>query len=912
MTDPSPTPQVAADDRRAGGRSPRPAAPVLDTDLAFRLSSQLTQTLAWEIDPEIDAIAWSGDAIHILPIEPPTTLTGLYAVVHPDDVDHVIRTVTDWIEGGEMFDLEHRFWNEATGKTIWMRARGTKAPAADGSGLRLYGVAQDITEYRQREFDAELLSDIQVVLESTTDIFRAIDIISGKTAAHLGLSQVVAASVAQDEDRISLIHDYREPDSLARSVPPGARLSHLFSGDAIERLSRGEAIAIDDLADNGNPTYYGAIAGDGPRAHLLIPHRVEGKWINLVVAVSDEPRHWSRREIDLLATLTERVALRLEQIRVLREYRRSEDRYRTLFESIYEGFCICEVIEDDAGNPIDARFVEVNPAFARHSGLKNVVGRRISELVDRPEDFWSHLYTRVIRTGQPTSFTGPTELGGDRWFEAHAFPIGEGVNNLVAMLFIDITDRKLNEDAVRDSEARLRKAIEIDTIGIYFFRKDHSITEANDAFLRMSGYTRDDLHDGVLDAMVITPDEWMSHSLQAQEDLFGDRHMDPYEREFLRKDGSRMWGLVAGARVSHDEAVKYVIDVTGAKRMEQEQARLAAIVESAHDTILRLEPDGTIADANHAATLLYGYPMRELIGLNVVETAPSGRRREFEERYAALSQGREVPPWETVRRRNDGSEVQVEIRMSPIRNPVGAVIGCSELIRDVSERKRLAQAQEDFLAMASHDLRSPVTVLLGRAQLMRRRQAYDESGVQTIISQARRIERLTTDLQQVVHLESGQLELERSTVNLTAVARAAIDRLGSTAPGIDFHLRAPEAPVIGHWDRHRLSQVMDNLLNNAVKYSPAGGDITVEIESRDGQASLRVIDHGIGINPEDLANLFERFYRSREARQSAGLGLGLYISRVLLEAHGGSITATSIPGTETIFTVTLPQTGGDA
>src|SRR5699024_2068731 len=135
--------------------------------------------------------------------------------------------------------------------------------------------------------------------------------------------------------------------------------------------------------------------------------------------------------------------------------------------------------------------------------------------------------------------------------------------------------------------------------------------------------------------------------------------------------------------------------------------------------------------------------------------APPEYKEQFAEKYALIQCGEYVPAWETVRNGKNGRQLQVEIRMSPIRSPRGNVVGCSGIIRDVSERKRLEQAQEDFLAMASHDLKSPVTVLLGRAQLRQRRKSYDEVSVRTIIDQARRIERLATDLQHVVHIESG-------------------------------------------------------------------------------------------------------------------------------------------------------------
>src|SRR3712207_1057246 len=138
----------------------------------------------------------------------------------------------------------------------------------------------------------------------------------------------------------------------------------------------------------------------------------------------------------------------------------------------------------------------------------------------------------------------------------------------------DLTERRRTEEALRESEERLQRAIAIGTVGVIFFRADGQITEANDAFLRMSGYRREDLAEGLLRWDAMTPPEWMPHSLEAVEELQTTGRTTPYEKEYIRKDGSRWWGLFAATSLGEEEGVEFIVDITGRKRAEEERERL--------------------------------------------------------------------------------------------------------------------------------------------------------------------------------------------------------------------------------------------------------------------------------------------------------------------------------------------------
>jgi signal transduction histidine kinase len=226
-------------------------------------------------------------------------------------------------------------------------------------------------------------------------------------------------------------------------------------------------------------------------------------------------------------------------------------------------------------------------------------------------------------------------------------------------------------------------------------------------------------------------------------------------------------------------------------------------------------------------------------------------------------------------------------------------------------RDEAARFKEDFLSSAAHDLRSPLTVLLTQAQLLERRalrapsQPADLVGIRRLIDETRRLTHFVSELLDVGRIQEGNLITSRETVDLAALAREVCARYSTERN--PCRLEGHDS-LLGYWDQDRIRQMIGNLVENAVKYSPAGGSVRLRIWSEPGRACLLVEDHGIGIPTPDLPRLFARFHRGSNVddRRFAGLGLGLHISRAIAEQHGGSIEVASQPGQGTIFRVSLP------
>ena len=197
------------------------------------------------------------------------------------------------------------------------------------------------------------------------------------------------------------------------------------------------------------------------------------------------------------------------------------------------------------------------------------------------------------------------------------------------------------------------------------------------------------------------------------------------------------------------------------------------------------------------------------------------------------------------------------------------------VIQDITERRRLEQAQQDFIAMASHDLLGPVTVLRALAQLLQRRQSYDGTALDAILAQTTRLERMIADLRELVQVQDGNVPMRRTPVDRCHLVAAATERVRVQGTGYRLRLDLPAYPLIGAWEGDRLGQVLDNLLGNAVKYSPPDGEILMRLEVHADEVRVRVSDQGPGIPAALLPPLFERFSRGEHDAEHRGLGLGL-------------------------------------
>ena len=626
--------------------------------------------------------------------------------------------------------------------------------------------------------------------------------------------------------------------------------------------------------------------------------------------------------------------------------RESEERYRGLFTSIDDGFCVVEVLYDDADRAVDYRFLEVNPAFEKHTGLTGAVGRTMRELVPDIEQRWIDIYDRVVRTGEPAEAEDHAAAMG-RWFDVSAARVGGDGSRRVAVLFKDTTAAKTAEAALRQSEARLRETTDAIAQIIWTSRPNGDIDYYNKRWYDFTGLTDDGTIGDASWAAVPHPED-----VPRIQDVWGRavRTGEDFEMEFrLRgKDGQYRWQLSQARPIRNDagEIVRWIgsnTDIHERKAadaaLQRSEARLGDVMHTALDCIVGMDAAGRVIDWNPAAERTFGWSRGEVIGREMAELIiPPQYRHLHRDGLATYLKTGHGPVFgkrlELSALRRDGGEFPVELTIAP--TTAGDPPTFTGFLRDITDRKeaerereqllaaeraarteaeRASSMKDEFLATLSHELRTPLNAILGWSQILRSGgNAEDVAEASDVIERnARAQTQIIEDLLDMSRIISGKIRLDVQEVDLEGVVRAAIETVTPAAAAKNIRIQAvldPLAhPVSG--DPNRLQQVFWNLLSNAVKFSPKGGRVQVLLKRINSHLQVDVIDTGEGIEPQFLPFVFDRFRQAdaTTTRAHGGLGLGLAIVKQLVELHGGTVRAKSGGrGTGTTFSVLLPVT----
>ncbi len=366
------------------------------------------------------------------------------------------------------------------------------------------------------------------------------------------------------------------------------------------------------------------------------------------------------------------------------------------------------------------------------------------------------------------------------------------------------------------------------------------------------------------------------------------------------------------------------------KTVQLQAGQLARIVETSDDAIISKSLEGIIQSWNFGAEKIYGYTAEEAVGQSVALLLPPGQADEVPHLLAQMQQGERVGTYETRRRRKDGTILTVALTASPLWDERGRMIGASSITRDITERKVLEQAlqqkieemeelnrrKDHFLAMLGHELRNPLGAMKNSLYLLKRGDVASPTFERlhaVLDRQVRTMTFLVDDLLDISRITRGTVVLRRERVDLTQIIQDSLEDWRGNYQEADITLTStvPDAPIMVQADAERLSQIMINLLSNALKFTKAGGCVEVAVKAMEdtGEASVTVRDTGIGIAPEALSSIFETFVQVEETsrRSQGGLGLGLALVKGLAELHGGRIVAQSDgPGRGAEFTFFLP------
>ncbi|MDZ7955194.1 PAS domain-containing protein [Nostoc sp. DedQUE09] len=683
------------------------------------------------------------------------------------------------VRQGEVLSFEYRI-RHANGEWRWFCSYDTlHSRTADGLPQYLLGIAFDITERRHIEISLRQSNErFELAAAAVNCLIYDWEIGRNTVERTQGLTQVFGYTQQETEPTFQWWQERIHPDDQQR-----------VNDQFMASMANGNRYRIEYRVRHQDGRYLWVVDQG------FAVRDANGQVVRVVGASTD---------------ITEQQAALWERQKIETNLRESEERIRLATNAAELGMWFWNITTNEViwtdkcrqlfGLSLEAEIsfeIFLNCIYAEdRQCIHEAIARSLEEQVDCDIEYrtlWSD--------------------GSIHWIAAKGRVFYDAEGKPVRMMGTtqDITQRKQVENDLRHRETQLRRLVDSNIIGIMFATPDY-ITEANEAFLEMVGYTREELLEGKIRRQHITPPEYHALDRQGLEQLLTVGLFTPFEKEYIRKDGSRIPILIGGALVERDPAswICFILDLTPRKQLEK-----------------------------------------------------------------ALRQQAE-------------------------------------------ELKQANRNKDEFLAILSHELRSPLNPILGWSSLLKSRK-FDEAttnrALETIERNAQLQIQLIDELLDVSRIIRGKLNLTFATVNLVAVIDAALETVRLIAETKSIQIKVQLDPNVGKvlGDYNRLQQVVGNLLSNAVKFTPSRGSVEVSLSlSRElisPSALIQVKDTGQGISPEFLPHVFEYFRQadSSTTRKFGGLGLGLAIVRHLVELHGGTVRAASPGiGQGAIFTVRLP------
>jgi two-component system, OmpR family, phosphate regulon sensor histidine kinase PhoR len=511
-----------------------------------------------------------------------------------------------------------------------------------------------------------------------------------------------------------------------------------------------------------------------------------------------------------------------------------------------------------------------------------------------------------------------------------------------AMLSIirDITERKRAEEQLRANEERFRALLEHSADAISLLDGQGRRVYASPASARMVGYEPTEYVGGEIFGHIHPDDVEQVHQVFAAL-LYHPGESFPAQFRVRHKQGEWVWIEGTGTNLLDHPGVEAVVvnyrDITQRKWLEeairQSKQQLEVILENVADGVFVQDARGTVVYMNEAAARLWGYASAAQVQLAPdlpAQAAAAVQRSDMRDERANPFPVEELPgsralrgekaPQAVVQYEESGSQTRrwALVKARPIRDADGQVQLAVTIFSDITEAHEAEKRKDEFIGMASHELKTPITTLKGLTQLLKMKMekqglAEPVQSLARMETQIDRLTRLVNELLDVSKIQAGRVDYAEERIALGSLLRDIVEtqQLITTTHTMTLSV-VPGVVVLG--DRDRLGQVFLNLLGNAIKYSPLADQVAISMARAENTVTVSVRDYGVGIPGEHQARIFDRFYRVSQKGKNAvaGLGIGLYISREIVNRHGGTLTVESSQGNGSTFSVTLPCEQSDA
>jgi PAS domain S-box-containing protein len=638
-----------------------------------------------------------------------------------------------------------------------------------------------------------------------------------------------------------------------------------------------------------------------------------------------------------------------EKVLARRKVEESEEKYRSLFETMDQGFCLIEMLFDSSNKPVDYRFIELNPRFEQQTGLKKAQGKSIRELVPDIEAHWFEIYGKVALTGESIRFTEGSRAMG-RWFDVYAFRLGGNGSRKVALLFTDITGRKQSEEALQESEARFRSLAQNSPDVITRHGKDHRYLYASPRIEQFTGIKAEDFTGktyrelGMPEALCLLFDQQLESVFQKQA-LQTIEYTMPDGKSYIH---SRMVPEFneSGEIVS---ALVLSTDISERKRaeeaMKESELRFRTMSEDSQILIALADETSHATYFSKTWVALTGRPMEDLLEFGWADLIHPDDRQPFLDIYLKAFEKKETFTGEFRILDKDGHYRWLWARGPARFRPDGSFAGYISSCIDITEHKQAAQALynmsqelvaaneeiqssneelaatnrqlmhinadlDNFVYTASHDLKAPITNIEGLMKVLLKQlpsQSLDPPGIRRIVEMIQdsveRFKHTISSLMEVVKL--GKEKGEPTTlVNLPDVVGNILLDLEPLidSSGARITLDVAACAAIRFTEKN-LRSVVYNLISNAIKYHSPDRVPQVDIVCKDWSEYqvLTVSDNGLGMEAGKLDQLFAMFKRFHTHVE--GSGIGLYMVKKIVENAGGRIEVESQLGVGSTFRV---------
>jgi len=621
-----------------------------------------------------------------------------------------------------------------------------------------------------------------------------------------------------------------------------------------EAVRQARPIIVNDF-HAPHPLKKGYPEGHSPLYRFLtVPILTDGHIVG-VVGVANKETDYDGSDVTQLTLLMDTAWKIVDRKRAEEALRKSEERYRTLFETMLEGFCIIEVVFDDANKPVDYRFIDINPAFERQTGLHNARGKLMRELAPAHEKHWFEIYGKVAMTGEPARFENEARAL-NRWFDVSAVRVGGPESRKVAILFNDISERKHAEEALQKSHDELEIRVKERTADLNEAVSDlqkqvQQRIRAEEAFRSASLYARGLLEASLDPLVTISPEGKITDVNKATEAVTG------ISRERL---------------IGNDFSYYFT---------EPDKAR-DGYKKVLSESMVRDYPLTIRHTSGHTTDVLYN------------ATVYKNEAGQIQGVFAAA--------------RDITEKKAIEAELEKYR------LHLEDLVKNRTEElSRSNKDLEQFAYVASHDLQEPLRAVSGFVELLKRNleKSLDEKTSEYMnfsIDGAKRMQSLINGL--LEYSRVGTQGKKPQKVNSKEAFDEALARLQAGIEESGAKITADDLPVI-YFDDQQLARLFQNLIGNAIKFrSDQTPQIHVSAVHQDAAWRFAIRDNGIGIEPQYAERIFMIFQRLHTRKTYAGTGIGLSICKKIVERHGGKIWVESVPGSGSTFYFTVPDIEG--